>query len=778
MSMQTIQEPADFQGALTALGVTWPTADEGKIDAAGDAYLKAADDLNDLDRDANIAAKKALQSFSGSTKDSAEEYWENNFGKGKNAGKVSVTADACAVVGKLLKSMAQQVQQAKSDLATTLQKAQNILDNQKAAANPPTNPNGTLKKASGSGALLVGGSAASILGLKADAAQTLTGLQTSVTQTTASVDGIQVAAGIGGVQVRPTLNTQNPLGAASFDANGNAVDANGHPVAFADLSKSSKQEYILSGGGANTDGILIKGGFPGDSLAAQNGSNAMDASYKNAGAGQNQALPSSQNPLVPITAATQNPVAQSVSSAPVDYQSYDTSPQFNSTPSHHSSTPVWHDNNPTPVHNSGGGSSYSAPVHNSPAPNVNTGVVSQAAASAPAAPAPVASTPVYSAPTPSPTPSYGGGTPALGPDLGNTFNNAPAPAAAPAAAPTAAPITATPAAPVAGGQVAQPMQQQPVAQQPMQQQPVAQQPMQQPIQNQPIQNQPAQPLNQGGQLGAINQVQGQIPIRSAMPSYAPMASAANVGDIEGAFIGGVPMGKDIRRRKLPRLSTELFPLGNMPRPSSFPHEQLPAPTDGFDQLFEPADHPRSELITSLDPASVPVEMRKENLVAAREIEPNVDLESDELASLFDGYNPIGSVEEDKKWRQRFVVLRNNGRVEYSWPPNIMFPEGGMLPGEAITLVTGTEIDRFGTGDGRVFGEPGTKFDQRSLPPDHALSGYTRYEVVSEIPVWQTVIADWFGQPGRGLRWRATHSVDELVALGFVKAVSVDAVEDK
>jgi hypothetical protein len=81
------------------------------------------------------------------------------------------------------------------------------------------------------------------------------------------------------------------------------------------------------------------------------------------------------------------------------------------------------------------------------------------------------------------------------------------------------------------------------------------------------------------------------------------------------------------------------------------------------------------------------------------------------------------------------------------------------------------LDRFGDPVGGVFAADGTPYPQRSLPPDHQAYGYHRYRVDLPLPVWYTVSAAWFGQPGGGVRYRITHSVTELVALGYLTDVT-------
>ncbi|HYS34085.1 MAG TPA: TNT domain-containing protein, partial [Pseudonocardiaceae bacterium] len=73
--------------------------------------------------------------------------------------------------------------------------------------------------------------------------------------------------------------------------------------------------------------------------------------------------------------------------------------------------------------------------------------------------------------------------------------------------------------------------------------------------------------------------------------------------------------------------------------------------------------------------------------------------------------------------------------------------------------------------GRVFSADGTPFARRSLPPDHLAAGYHRYEVTADLPVWRTLSAPWFGQPGGGERYRAVYPAADLMALGYLMEIT-------
>jgi hypothetical protein len=203
----------------------------------------------------------------------------------------------------------------------------------------------------------------------------------------------------------------------------------------------------------------------------------------------------------------------------------------------------------------------------------------------------------------------------------------------------------------------------------------------------------------------------------------------------------------------------LFPIGQLPRASSRPVRQLPPPAEETDFAaglrFEPHDHPESHLMDTSTVAPAPT------LPGLTEAEP-------EVVALADGHDPLGG-EHERDWDHRFLVrpADDERNAEYAWPPGELFPEGGCDTGEPEVLTPDTVVDRFGTADGRVFAEDGTPFAKRSLPPDHLAAGYHRYRVIRDLPVWRTLSASWFGQPGGGVRYRAVYPAADLVAMGYL-----------
>ena len=219
--------------------------------------------------------------------------------------------------------------------------------------------------------------------------------------------------------------------------------------------------------------------------------------------------------------------------------------------------------------------------------------------------------------------------------------------------------------------------------------------------------------------------------------------------------GQPPLGAPRQEREsiVALFRVAMFPIGHLPVATVRPHRQLAPPPPEVDYAaglrFPPYDHPRSDLIVATTPRR-------------RESSPKAPAP----AGLFEHHDPLGGLNE-RDWDRRFLAGYREDIPEYAWPPGELYPEGGLEPGEPEVLPEGTLLDRFGPVEGRVFAPAGTLFAKRSLPPT-ATAEYRRYRVTRPVPMWQAVSAPWFGQPGGGLRYRAVHSADELVTLGYLE----------
>lgn len=269
----------------------------------------------------------------------------------------------------------------------------------------------------------------------------------------------------------------------------------------------------------------------------------------------------------------------------------------------------------------------------------------------------------------------------------------------------------------------------------------------------PQQPQPQPPQQQQPQPSAP-------PVDRSAPAAAPGPRSAAVTAVpqQPAHQHGVPAlrRQTVRRDEVALFLVYLFPIGQLPQPSSRPFSrQLPPPAEETDFAaglrFAPHDHPRSCLVTADGPGTVPAH-------------PGLT----DVPELAEGHDPLGG-DSERDWDHRFLVrpAGDGQAAEYAWPPGELFPEGGCDVGEPVVLDPDTVLDRFGSPEGRVFGGDGTPFARRSLPPDHLASGYHRYKITKALPVWRTLSAAWFGQPGGGVRYRAVYPAADLIAMGYL-----------
>jgi Tuberculosis necrotizing toxin len=280
----------------------------------------------------------------------------------------------------------------------------------------------------------------------------------------------------------------------------------------------------------------------------------------------------------------------------------------------------------------------------------------------------------------------------------------------------------------------------------------------------------------GGPAGGMPGVSAAAPVEPSQARGA-MAFAVPPGQLNQAQPAGSEASKDRRDGPEMLFWVHMFPIGHMPVVSDRPARQLPPPPVDLDYApgmrFEPGDHPEHHRVEG--------EQRLAELRAGvPPLSPSEGLVGDHplVAGLVDGYDPLGG-QHERDWDRRYLVrlgsvtpqgISEEGK-EYAWPPGEVYPEGGTAPGEAEVLAEGTVIDRFGPPDGRVFSADETEFARRSLPPEWVDAGYRRYRVTRALPVWRTVSAPWFGQPGGGERYRTTYPAVELQALGYLADIT-------
>ena len=213
-----------------------------------------------------------------------------------------------------------------------------------------------------------------------------------------------------------------------------------------------------------------------------------------------------------------------------------------------------------------------------------------------------------------------------------------------------------------------------------------------------------------------------------------------------------PLGSPRKEREsvVALFLVHMFPIGHLPVATDKPAQQLPLPAGAAS--LGPFSHPDIRLLVDDQSlTNVTAGFRRSPNAPSRPIPPE----------MTEDYAPYGHASESA-WERRFVADEGELGPEYVWPPSV--------PAEAIMLAEDTFLDRFGPPYGRVFYEDGTRFPERALPPGWLELGYRRYRVVRRVPMWRSEAAQWFGQPGGAVRYRAPRGADELVTLGYLAEV--------
>lgn len=104
--------------------------------------------------------------------------------------------------------------------------------------------------------------------------------------------------------------------------------------------------------------------------------------------------------------------------------------------------------------------------------------------------------------------------------------------------------------------------------------------------------------------------------------------------------------------------------------------------------------------------------------------------------------------------------------------NIKWPKNDGFAGtpENITLKPGTRIDRYGYEGGTFVSPEGIPYEMRSLAPGTEVKPYHVYEVVKPVEGLGGKIAPWFNQPGGGIQYKLSNTIQELLDGGFIREV--------
>jgi nicrotizing toxin Mtb-like protein len=726
-----IQLPAELVDVAAKAGVTWPEADEDAMRTAATAWRDAGNRITGLAGDSDGSATKALTGVSGTTGDAARKHWN---GVVAPDGELNTAAKGCHAAADRLEHGADQIGAAKVELVRELVNLAKNTDaaNSAAACGHPT-------------ALL--GLDTAIAGTSANVANLANTLAASVRLDS----GVDVGA------TTPPVNA-NP---GSHGHGGGLLDTVAAVVTPGQQSPGGLLDPVTGGGGAHGQGPGLLDAVTGGGGAHGQGPGLLDP--VTGGGGPHGQGPGLLDPLTgggdhgsngqgkgvldtvgtvvdktvgAVTAPVANVVPEAVEALPAPAP-HVVAPAVGFTPPP-SAEPTFAVAPPESVPSAPAVGFTPPPVDVQPLVNTTDGTVAQSSATLierPLLPTEVAAqpqAPAQQAPAQAPTqaPGFGPAAPAT--------PAAPSAAVPPAAAPAASPASG---AVVGGGQRAD----QPVGQR-LADQTTGQRPTDQAGQRSADQRTPDQAAAQqrtdqksAGAPQSQSTAQPSTPAPTGKEAKKPEDAAG--ADVVGFFY------------------FRAFPSGTNPQPSTRPIRQVDASAVEVDHVdglrFPPQDHPHADLVrttTSL-PHRAPVALGPDHLL---------------VRALTDGYDPQAGLHE-REWDARFE--RTADPLDHVWPPANVFPEGGYEAGRPDVLPAGTEVDRFGTPEGRVLSAAGTKFAARSLPPVDLAAGYRRYVTTQPLPVWRTISAGWFGQPGGGTRYRTTYPVADLVALGYLMELS-------
>ncbi|WP_461121181.1 TNT domain-containing protein [Saccharothrix stipae] len=114
------------------------------------------------------------------------------------------------------------------------------------------------------------------------------------------------------------------------------------------------------------------------------------------------------------------------------------------------------------------------------------------------------------------------------------------------------------------------------------------------------------------------------------------------------------------------------------------------------------------------------------------------------------------------------------KPQRSWPINPMNGEPPLTlfrHKKMVELPAGTEVDRFGEGEGNLLYAAGTPFPQRSLVPSWINRPYHVYRLRRPVEVLTGVAVPWFEQPGGGTAYLMPKTVDDMIADGVLVEVA-------
>ncbi|KAA5833700.1 DUF4237 domain-containing protein [Saccharopolyspora hirsuta] len=727
-----IELPAELRDVAARAGARWPEADEDAMRESAAAWREAAKSIDGLAASADGAAQGALRAFEGEAAEAASREWD---GFVADDGILPSSVRQCHAAADRLDHAAEQIGAAKVQLVrelVTLAKQTDAAEQAAAAGHPQALAalDSAVQGAAANVAQLHSTLAAAVdpdSGVRVDQGKPLSALgDVALNAGTGLASTVEAAGGGLGETVAGVGHAAGGAVAGVGEAAGGAVAGVGHAAGGAVAGVSETAGGAVEGIG-RTAGGAVGGVAEGVGGAVGGAVDEVGRVGRDVAGGVAEDVGSAaehvgRGTVGGVAAGAQDEISAAAQPATGWQADAEHTGPVKVNPGSWAPGLADAGTGPIPVstgHARPGWTPGDDPASSTAPHAVHSAWASPQAPQAPQPPLP----PGAAAPQP-------GFAPAAQPPAPGGGGHFVAPPGAPPAAqpPAAAPPSARPpvaAPPGAFGAAPAPQQQQ--------QQPQQQQPVKNPAQRSPLRPLPAPP---------------QPPAPPAVePVQRPLRQGGRNADVV-AFV------------------LHQFPIGYMPVAASRASRQLPPPSEGPARPglnFPPHDHPESHLVDDSDALE---RVRSGEVYAAAQRDREERDEPEQLPEeLVAKHDPLGELSE-LEWERRFVV-RDGERSEYAWPPADEHPEGAVEPAEPVVLEPDTVLDCTGSGAGRFSFALATAFGQRSLPAAHAEREYRRYRVMRRLPVWQSVAAPWFAQPGGGVRYRTTHSLDDLVGLGYL-----------
>jgi hypothetical protein len=126
------------------------------------------------------------------------------------------------------------------------------------------------------------------------------------------------------------------------------------------------------------------------------------------------------------------------------------------------------------------------------------------------------------------------------------------------------------------------------------------------------------------------------------------------------------------------------------------------------------------------------------------------------------------------WQEEEAAAARAGWIRPDGTPWYPPDDGALGAPVKTTLQPGTLIDRYSADpeQGSFFSPVGTPLDARALPPGSEAKPLVEYVIAKPLPVQESTVAPWFGQPGLGTQYQITEKkLLEYIADGTIKIVT-------